>query len=124
MHTKTRDAIIALAAAILFSIAAIGIFAYAQVREAEESAVTTRDTAACLNLEDLQKARTLASPDNLLAAIAAMTYLLEHGCTLLKERTYVSVLKKESDYVCIRQRGAKICLWTLADSIMKTVNAD
>jgi hypothetical protein len=121
MHTKTRDAIIALAAAILFSIAAIGIFAYAQ---AEESAVTTRDTAACLNLEDLQKARTLASPDNLLAAIAGMTYLMEHGCTLLKERTYVSVLKKESDYVCIRQRGEKACLWTLADSIMKTVNAD
>ena len=86
MNTKSRDAIIALAAAVLlFSIAVIGIFAYAQVHEAEESAVTTRDIAACLNLEDFQKARTLLSPPNLLAAIAGMTYLIDHGCICSKK---------------------------------------
>jgi hypothetical protein len=88
------------------------------------SAETTRQTVACLKLDDLQHLQALAVGSNLIAAAAAMQYAIEHGCTSLNSNTFVKVDKTvESKYVCIRPRGVDVCLWAPAESI-QTVEAD
>jgi hypothetical protein len=103
------------AIAVLIAIVTIKIL-YAQSQQLRV-AITIRQTAACLNLEDLQQATSIVDKN----LISAITYLLEHRCTILNSNIFVKIEKGPSasnpNYVCIRPSDSDVCLWSPANNI-------
>jgi len=125
--TTVRTAIIATIAAVIILIAVVAIkILYAQSQQ-PQAAKTIRETAACLKLDDLQRAVSLIG-ENFISAIAGAMYLLEHHCTVLDSNTLVKIEKEpsgpDSKYVCIRPRGSDVCLWSPASNIIKIIDAN